>query len=246
MNFLITGGSRGIGRRIVADALAAGHHAAFTWNSDADAAQSVVEEAGRAAPGQRCLALRLDMADPAAIDAVCDRAATELDGIDVVVGNAAINRPSLAACLTDTDWRAVMDVNLDGNFRLCRALLPGFIGRRRGRIVLISSVAAHGMSGQVAYNVSKAGLIALAATLAREYGRRGITANALVLGLFDTGLSRATAQPQAFEHWLEQCPAGRLGDPADVSEAVLYLASDAAGFINGQAIHITGGLDWVP
>ena len=245
MNFLITGGSSGIGRRIVADALAAGHDVAFTWNTNAEAARAVVEDAGRACPARRCLALRLDMADPVAIDETCARAETELDGIDVLVGNAAINRPSLAAMLTDADWRAVMDVNLDGNFRLCRALLPGFISRRRGRILLMSSVAAQGMAGQVAYNVSKAGLVALAATLAREYGRRGITANALVLGLFDTALSRATAHPRAFEQWIAQCPSGRLGDPADVSQAVLYLASDGAGFVNGQAIHITGGLDWV-
>ncbi|WP_175649868.1 SDR family NAD(P)-dependent oxidoreductase [Pseudomonas sp. Marseille-P9899] len=246
MNFFITGGTRGIGRCIVEQVLAAGHNVAFTWNHDADAAAAVQRHAAQTAPEQRCVALRLDLADAAAIDAVCDQADSALDGIDVLVGNAAINRPSLAVSLPDADWRAVMDVNLDGNFRLCRALLPGFIARRRGRIVLLSSVAAHGMTGQIAYNVSKAGLIAMAATLAREYGRRGITANALVLGLVDTDLSRDSAPPKTFEHWLGQCPSGRLGTPHDVAQAVLYLASDGAGFVNGQAMHLTGGLDWVP
>ncbi|PTS86474.1 3-ketoacyl-ACP reductase [Pseudomonas sp. HMWF032] len=246
MNFLVTGGSRGIGRRIVEQALLAGHDVAFTWNQDAEAAAALQRHAAEIAPQRRCLALRLDMADGAAIDAVCEEADQVLDGIDVLVGNAAINRPGLAVSLPDGDWRAVMEVNLDGNFRLCRTLLPGFIARRRGRIVLISSVAAHGMSGQIAYNVSKAGLIAMAATLAREYGRRGITANALVLGLVDTDMSRETAAPKTFEHWLGQCPTGRLGTPDDVAQAVLYLASDGASFINGQAIHLTGGLNWVP
>ncbi len=246
MIFLVTGGSRGIGRRIVADALAAGHDVAFTWHTGASDAETVLAEAARVSPGQRCIALQLDLADSAAIEATCSAAENALGDIDVLVGNAAINRPSLAATMTDSDWRAVMDVNLDGNFRLCRALLPGFISRRRGRIVLISSVAAYGMTGQVAYNVSKAGLVALAATLSREYGRRGVTANALMLGLIDTDLSRTTAQPTSFEHWLRLCPTGRLGDPTDVSQAVLFLASEAAGFINGQAIHITGGLDRAP
>ncbi|GAB7529261.1 SDR family oxidoreductase [Pseudomonas sp. 3A(2025)] len=246
MNFLITGGTRGIGRCIAEQALAAGHNIAFTWNHDAEAAADLERHAAERHAGQRCLGLRLDLADGAAIDRACDQADSALDGIDVLVGNAAINRPSLAISLPDADWRAVMDVNLDGNFRLCRALLPGFVARRRGRIVLLSSVAAQGMTGQIAYNVSKAGLIAMAATLAREYGRRGITANALVLGLIDTDMSRKTAPAKTFEHWLGQCPTGRLGTPQDVAQAVLYLVSDGASFVNGQAINLTGGLDWVP
>jgi NAD(P)-dependent dehydrogenase (short-subunit alcohol dehydrogenase family) len=245
MKFLITGGSRGIGRTLVLDAIAAGHDAAFTYRARADCAQEVVEQARRLDPRRRCLAYPLDLRDSEAVEETGDRILDDLGGMDVVVCNAATNRIGLAATMSDEDWREVLDTNLSGTFYVCRFFLPTFLAAGRGRFLHISSVGMHGMTGQAAYCASKAGLVGLSGTLAKEYGRKGITSNVLVLGFFETDMTRANMSLENRQFWSQLCPVGRMGQTSEVAQAVLFLASDGAGFINSQVIPITGGLDWV-
>jgi NAD(P)-dependent dehydrogenase (short-subunit alcohol dehydrogenase family) len=245
MRFLITGGSRGIGATLVLEAVAAGHDVAFTYRERADRAGEVVEQARRG-PGRRCTAYPMDVRDPAAVEEVGDRILEDLGGLDVVVGNAACNRPGLAATASDEDWQEVLQTNLSGAFYVCRFFLPAFLATGFGRFIHISSVGMHGMTGQAAYAASKAGLLGLSGTLAKEYGRKGITSNVLVLGYFETDMTREHLSAGNQRLWEQLCPVGRTGNASEVAQAVLFLASAGAGFINGQTIHLTGGMDWVP
>jgi NAD(P)-dependent dehydrogenase (short-subunit alcohol dehydrogenase family) len=245
MRFLITGGSRGIGATLVLDTIAAGHEVAFTYRARSDSAREVVERARRLDPGCRCLAYRLDVRDPAAVEEVGEALLADLGGLDVVVCNAGVNRTGLAATMSDEDWQEVLQTNLSGTFYVCRFFLSTFLTQRRGRFVHISSVGMHGMSGQAAYCASKAALVGLSGTLGKEYGRKGITSNVLVLGFFETDMTRENMSEDNRRFWKQLCPAGRMGSPSEVAQAILFLASDGAGFINGQVINLTGGLDWV-
>ncbi len=245
MQFLITGGSRGIGATLVREAIAAGHDVAFTYRERADCAAEVVEQAGRLGPGRRCLAYPLDVRDAAAVEEVGDHILNDLGGMDVVVNNAACNRLGLAATTSDEDWREVLETNLSGAFYVCRFFLPTFLAAGSGRFIHLSSVGMHGMSGQAAYAASKAGLVGLSGTLGKEYGRKGITSNVLVLGYFETDMTREKLSAENRRLWDQLCPVGRTGRASEVAQAVLFLASAAAGFVNAQTIHLTGGVDWV-
>jgi NAD(P)-dependent dehydrogenase (short-subunit alcohol dehydrogenase family) len=245
MKMLITGGSRGIGATVVRDAIAAGHDVAFTYRSRADCARDVLEAARRLDPGRRCLAYPLDLRDSAGVEEIGERILSDLGGLDVVVCNAAANHTCLAANMSDEDWREVLETNLSGAFYVCRFFLPTFLTARRGRFIHISSVGMHGMTGQAAYCASKAGLVGLSGALGKEYGRKGITSNVLVLGFFETDMTRQNMSADNRLFWNRFCPAGRMGHTSEVAQAVLFLASEGAGFINAQVINITGGLDWV-
>ncbi len=246
MIFFVTGGSRGIGAAIVRDVLTAGHDVAFTYVSRGDLADEQVAWAGKHAHGRDCRAYRLDVRDSTAVERIADRALEDFDGVDVVVTNAAVNRTSLAASLSDEDWRAVIDTNLTGSFYVCRQFLPAFLAKKRGRFIHISSIAATGMTGQTAYSASKAGLAGLSLALAKEYGRKGITSNVLALGFFETDMTREQMPEWARDFWFKFCPAGRMGEMSEISGTVLYLASDAGAFINGETISLMGGLTWAP
>jgi NAD(P)-dependent dehydrogenase (short-subunit alcohol dehydrogenase family) len=246
MRFFVTGGARGVGARIVADAVAAGHDVAFTYRDSQAQAQALVQDLTHASPGSRCVAHRLDVRDPAEVARVVQAVVDTFDGLDVAICNAGINRTGMAAYMSDEDWSAVIDTNLSGAFYVCREALPSLLAQRWGRLIMISSIGMWGTSGQVGYSASKAGLMGLAQGLAKEYGAKGITTNALVLGLFDTPMSRATMPERGVKFWRESCPAGRTGELSEVSSAALFLASRQAGFINGQMLGIDGGLSWVP
>jgi 3-oxoacyl-[acyl-carrier protein] reductase len=243
--FFVSGGSRGIGRAIVLDAVAAGHDVAFSYATRADLAREVVDEARKLARPGCCRAYQLDVRDPAAVESVGDRVLEDFGTLNAVVCNAGITRDGLAAMMPDDDWRAVIDTNLSGSFYVARQFLPALIGNGWGRIILMSSVSSKGTSGQANYAASKAGLIGLSGTLAKEYGSRGITSNVIMPGLMETDLSRSLPA-EVRELWQRFCPATRQGELRDVSSLVLFLASDSAAFINGQVIPVTGGLDWTP
>ncbi|MEP6548679.1 MAG: SDR family oxidoreductase [Gammaproteobacteria bacterium] len=245
MRFLITGGSRGIGAQIVSDVAAAGHDVAFTYFSGESAASLVLEGARRQAPGQQVEAYCLDVRLSEQVASVCDHILDDFGSMDVVVCNAGVSRVGLAALVSDDDWNDVLATNLTGAFYVCRHFLQPFLAQGRGRFILISSVGMHGVSGQVAYSASKAGMMGLAQGLAKEYGPKGITANGLVLGLFDTALSRENLSERGERFWLENCPARRKGKLSEASGAVLFLASETASFVNGQMLGVNGGLDWV-
>lgn len=248
MRFFVTGGSRGIGAAIVLAAARAGHDVAFTYRSDADAAQRVTRQAQAEAPGCRIHAYQLDVRDSETVDAVADRAQADLGDMTVIVNNAGVVRAGLAASMSDDHWREVLDTNLSGAFYVCRAFLPTMLTLGGGRIINISSVVAGGMSGMANYAAAKAGLHGLTRTLAKEYGRKGITANCVVAGPVDTDMAQAhlSERVSALRQTHAPTPEGRLGDPARLAQTVLFLASDAASDINGAEIVVSGGMDWLP
>jgi NAD(P)-dependent dehydrogenase (short-subunit alcohol dehydrogenase family) len=244
MNFFVTGGSRGLGRQLVMDIVAAGHSVAFTYRSDPDAASSVEAAAKALAPDCRCLAFHLDQREVDEVDDVSARVIDEMGTIDALVCNAGINRRELLVSLSDEDWHDVIATNLTGPFLLSRAILPHFLAARRGRAIFVSSIAMHGGAGLASYAASKAGLVGLSGTIAREYGRRGVTSNVLMLGVLGgEGMAARDTTPEFTERWRDMCPTGREAHLNEVSGIVLYLASDGAAFVNGQTIGVTGGLD---
>jgi len=240
----VSGGSRGIGAGIVLGAVQKGWNVAFTYRERESAAQSVVAEARRLCKGVRCQAFQLDVGDSAAVERVADAVIDAFGTVHAVVSNAAVTHAGLAFSTSDEEWRRVLDTNLTGAFYVARQFLPELLANRWGRLIFLSSIAARGMAGDAAYCASKAGLLGLSAALAKEYGRKGITSNALLLSLFETDMSAAELSEDKRRFYEEHCPVGRVGQVSDVASAVLYLASPGAGFVNGQELGVTGGLDW--
>ena len=246
MIFFVTGGSRGLGEAIVLDAVRQGHDVAFTYLSQRDRAEAVVSRARAIHPGCRITADQMDVRDPQAVERVADRVLEEFGTVDVLVANAGVNANGLLVSMSDEDWNRVIETNLTGTFYLSRQFLPTFLANRFGRIIIMSSLGYSGVSGQAGYAASKAGLLGLSATIAKEYGRKGITSNVVLPGFVDTDLSREDMSPSNRAFWLQYCPLGRVASPEEVSRVVLFLASEAASYINGQAIPVNGGLDWAP
>jgi NAD(P)-dependent dehydrogenase (short-subunit alcohol dehydrogenase family) len=240
----VSGGSRGIGASLVVGAARAGYDVAFTYRTRGDSAAEVVKAAEAAAPERTVRAYELDVRDPAAVETVGDAVIDAFEHVDVVVANAAVTKVGLAFSLSNEDWREVVDTNLNGAFWVTRQFLPSMLARRWGRLIYMSSVAANGMAGDAAYCATKAGLIGLAKAMAHEYGRKGITANALVLGLFETEMTAEGVSASNRSFYAQYCPVGRAGRMDEVTEAALYLARDTAGFVNGQTLGLTGGLEW--
>jgi len=233
---LVTGGSRGLGRAIV-EALAAESPArvAFTWNADEEAARAVEEATG-------ARAFRFDLLDRARPDDLVAEVEVALGPVEGLVNNAGLRRESLLAMTSDADWDTVLDANLGGLFRCCRAVLRGMMVRRRGAIVNVSSLSAlHGVAGQGAYSASKAGILGLTRSLAREAGRRGVRVNAVVPGFVETDLTAGLPEAAVTALRASEClPQGvRSGD---VAQAVLFLLSERAAAITGQALVVDAGV----
>lgn len=242
----ISGGSRGIGRALVLEAARQGWDVAFTYATRADAADAVVREAAAATPAARVRAWQLDVRDSAAVDRVADEVLTAFEGLAGVVPNAGVSLNGLAYSLADEDWRTVLDTNLTGAFFVCRAFLPELVANRHGRILLVSSIVAAGASGQAAYAASKAGLQGLGMSLAKEYGQKGITTNIVAPAYFDTDMTRDTMSEGLVDYANRFCPVRRLGRLDELAQTMCFLLSDAAGYINGEVIKVSGGLDWAP
>ena len=241
----ITGGSRGIGAGIVRAAAAHGYDVAFTYRERCETAHALLAEVRAASPDVRCAAYQLDVRDSAAVERVGDQVIEEFDSVHVVVANAAVTHAGLAFSTSDEDWRDVIDTNLTGSFFVARQFLPSFLANGFGRFVFMSSIASRGMTGDAAYSASKAGLLGLSGSLAKEYGRKGVTSNALLLSFFETEMTQKELSQRSREFYERHCPVGRIGHVEDVAAAVLFLASDGSAFVNGQEIGVTGGLDWL-
>lgn len=244
MAIFITGGSRGIGKNIVLSAVAQGQDVAFTYRDHIEQAKAVMEEAKLLAPSQKCLAYQLDVKKSDEVEKVADQVSNDFDVIDAVICNAGINRNNLAFSMSNEEWQEVIDTNLTGSFYIVRQYLPFFLANGKGRFVFLSSIAKDGMAGQANYSASKAGLIGLSGTLAKEYGRKGIISNVVAPGFFDTDMTRNTMSETLKTFWNQLCPLRRMGKLEELSAVVLFLASDKVGFVNGQVISVTGGLDW--
>jgi 3-oxoacyl-[acyl-carrier protein] reductase len=244
MNIFITGGSRGIGHATMLAALTQGHNVAFTYNSPETDVDALLSEAHQTAPDGVCRAYRLDVSQSKQVGDVVNAVLDDFDEIDCVVNNAGINSNKLAASMTDDEWQSVIQTNLSGPFYVTREFLHAFLANRRGRFVHVSSIAKDGLSGQANYAASKAGLLGLSGTIAKEYGAKGITSNVVVPGFFETAMTRGSMSDRLKGFWLEHCPMRRMGELDEIANVILFLASDAASFVNGQAISVNGGLDW--
>lgn len=232
---LITGGSRGLGRAIV-EALAAapGARVAFTYSTNESAAREV-----EAATGAR--AFRFELRDRNRADDLVTEVEEALGPLEGLVNNAGLRRESLLALTSDEDWEAVVDANLGGLFRCCRAVLRGLMVRRRGSIVNISSLSAlHGVAGQGAYAAAKAGILGLTRSLAREAGKRGVRVNAVVPGFVATDLTSGLPAAAIAHLRAGECLV-RGVQPGDVAMAVQFLLSDRAAGITGQSLVVDAG-----
>jgi NAD(P)-dependent dehydrogenase (short-subunit alcohol dehydrogenase family) len=245
MKFFITGGSRGLGASLVLRAAAAGHDVAFTYRSQQAQAEEIVAQAHQLNPAGIIKCYALDVQDSAQVEAVGNQVIDDFETMDVVVNNAGVSRPGLLVTMRNQDWDEVIATNLTGAFYVCRYFLPVLISNDGGRIINISSVVAHGMSGMVNYAAAKAGLIGLTKTIAKEYGRKNITANVILPGHFETEMDMSEKM-QSFWRDFVPTPKGRSGKPDDLADLILFLSSPVGAFINGEALHITGGLDWNP
>ena len=239
---LITGGSRGIGAAAVLAFVRAGYDVAFTWSSHEAAATAVQEQAKRLAPDARVLALRADSGNSAEVRQAVTAVERNFGTLEVLVCNAGIAQQKLFTDLSDEDWRRMMAVDLDGAFYACRAVLPGMIRQKYGRIVLVSSMWGQtGGSCEVHYSAAKAGLIGLGKALAKEEGPSGITVNCIAPGVIETDMMAAfSAQDKAA--LAEETPVERLGTPEEIARAMVFLAGRESGYITGQVLGINGGL----
>ena len=232
---LVTGASGGIGAGIARALHAAGAIVALS-GTRIDALQALADELGTNA--HVCPA---DLRDPLAPDALI--ATVEAIGpLAILVNNAGFTRDMLALRMKDEDWQAVIDVDLTAPFRLARAAIKVMLRRRAGRIIGISSiVGATGNPGQANYVAAKAGMVGMTKALALEVASRGLTVNAVAPGFIDTPMTHALNDAQKAK-LIDSIPLGRMGSPADIAAAVLYLASDEAGWVTGATLHVNGGM----
>jgi 3-oxoacyl-[acyl-carrier protein] reductase len=236
---LVTGASRGIGRA-VAKVLAESGATVIGTATSADGASRIAEDLAK--QSLQGAGMELDVSQPASIDALVERVNEQFGAVTILVNNAGIARDNLLLRMKDEDWEKILNTNLSSTYRLCKACLRGMMRARQGRIISIASVVGlTGNAGQSNYAASKAGIIGFSKSLAREVGRRGITVNTVAPGFIDTDMAQALSAEQR-ETLLRQIPLGRLGAPAEVAEAVLFLASPGAAYITGATLHVNGGM----
>lgn len=236
---LVTGAAQGIGRTIALLLAQEGAHVAVADINGAQAQETAKEIE---ALGRKALAVQVDVSRLAEAEKMAAAALEKFGRIDVLVNNAGITRDGLFLRMGEEEWDAVMAVNLKSVFNCCKAVVRHMSKQRQGRIVSIASVVGQiGNIGQANYAASKAGIIGLTKTLARELVSRGIIVNAVAPGFIETEMTGSLPE-KVKEGFLQAIPMGRMGTPAEVAQAVLFLASDASSYITGQVINVNGGL----
>ena len=235
-NALVTGASGGIGGAIARALHAAGARVGLS-GTRAGALDALAGELGDGA-----FAVPADLSSANGAKTLVKDAEAALGGIEILVNNAGLTRDQLAVRMSDEDWQMVLDVNLTAAFRLSRGCLRGMMKKRWGRIVSVTSiVGVTGNPGQVNYAASKAALIGMSKSLAQEVASRNITVNCVAPGFIDTPMTEGLSDEQK-QDLTARIPAGRLGEPADVAGACVFLASDEASYVTGQTLHVNGGM----
>jgi 3-oxoacyl-[acyl-carrier protein] reductase len=236
---LVTGGGRGIGREIALRLAAAGCDVAVS-DIDLGAVETVAAEIKTV--GRKSLAIKADVSAAADVAAMFEAYLTSFQKIDILVNNAGITRDMLLMRMKETDWDLVLGVNLKSAFLCCREAARPMLRASTGKIINIASVVGiNGNPGQVNYSASKAGLIGLTKTLAKEFGSRGVTVNAVAPGFIRTAMTDKLSEEDKAKY-TENVSLGRMGTPLDVANAVLFLASSMADYITGQVVVVDGGL----
>jgi len=225
---LVTGGNRGIGLATARAFAAAGDDVAVTYRTGE--------------PPEGLFGVRCDVTDPASIDPAFALVEARQGPVEVLIANAGVTRDTLLLRMSDEDWDTVVDTNLTGSFRVVRRAAKGMLRMRRGRMVFISSVVGLlGSAGQVNYAASKAGLVGMARSIARELGSRGITANVVAPGFVESDMTEEL-DPELKARYLTQIPLGRFTTPDEVAEVVTWIGGPGAGYITGAVIPCDGGL----
>ncbi|MGH1473490.1 3-oxoacyl-ACP reductase FabG [Yersinia proxima] len=233
---LVTGASRGIGRAVAELLAERGARVIGTATSEKGA------EAISAYLGDQGKGLMLNVVDPKSIESVLETIRAEFGEVDILVNNAGITRDNLLMRMKDDEWQDIIDTDLTSVFRLSKAVLRAMMKKRFGRIITIGSVVGTmGNAGQVNYAAAKAGLIGFSKSLAREVASRGITVNVVAPGFIETDMTKALTDDQR-AGILAQVPASRLGEAKEIASAVAFLASDEAGYISGETLHVNGGM----
>jgi len=233
---LVTGGTRGIGRAIAQQLHAAGAKVAITGR-DAERAKAAAAELSGGTAGFGC-----EMTDAAQVEAAVAGTEAALGPVDILVNNAGLTRDQIVLRMSEADWDTVLGVNLKGAFVATRSVLKGMMKRKSGRIVNVSSIVGiTGNKGQANYAASKAGLIALTKSVAKEYASRNILVNCVAPGFIETDMTNALPV-EARTSLLQQIALARLGRPEDIAGAVLFLVSDLAGYVTGQVVVVDGGM----
>jgi 3-oxoacyl-[acyl-carrier protein] reductase len=237
---LVTGGSRGIGKAVVQALAQEGAKVAFVYRSNSEAAEQLVSELEL--DQREAISLQGDVASKQDADKIVEQVLEKWDKIDILVNNAGIIRDGLLATMSEENWQAVISTNLNSVFNFCQAVTRTMMSARFGRIINMSSIAADvGNPGQANYAASKGGINGFTRCIAAELARRGITVNAVSPGFIETDMTTAVRNA-AGDQIKKKIPVRRLGQPQDIANAVLFLASDESAYITGQILNVDGGL----
>jgi len=236
---VVTGAGRGIGRAIALKFAAAGADVVCVSRTAENSEKTAAEVR---ALGRRAWAFAVDVSDPAAIAAAAEKILAGTGRVDVLVNNAGVTKDGLLMRMSEADWDTVLDTNLRGAFLFTKAFTRTFLKQRSGRIINLASVIGLvGNAGQCNYAASKAGLIGFTKSVAKEFGSRGVTCNAIAPGFIATDMT-AALDDKLKEALLKQIPLGALGEPDDIAEAALYLAGPGGRYVTGQVLTVDGGM----
>lgn len=237
---LITGASRGIGRVIAETMAKAGYDIAICYSGNESAAQETISLCKKY--GVQAIYVKADVSNSEDVANMFSEVKSLLGSVDVLVNNAGITKDGLLLRMTEEDFEKVVDINLKGAFLCTKAAIKDMLRAKKGSIINITSiVGVTGNAGQANYSASKAGLIGFTKSVAKEYGSKGITVNAVAPGFIQTAMTDSLPE-EVKEAYLKQIPLGRFGTPEDVASVVEFLASEKAAYVTGQVIEVTGGM----